>query len=88
MSEDTGELYELWQGSGDTAKLGLLKRGELYCETFRNMDDNEKFAGIHRALKAEDIERRIKAIRSMPPEKRDLNEFARLYRERSKYYCR
>ena len=86
LTENTDGLEELWLTAGDTAKIGLLRLGENFCvQMTMCKTDIERFVKIYSALKRGSIERRIAALKSMPPNKQNTDELFALFAQRGLY---
>ena len=85
LTENTEGLEELWLTAGETEKTGLLKLGENFCAQMDCVNDAERFVRIYCALKNGSIERRIAEIKSMPPDKQNVDELFALYAQRGLY---
>ncbi len=85
LTENTGELEQLWLSLGDTDKIAVIKRGENILNQKRGMTDTEKFVSVYSTLKRRSIERRIAELTSMPLNEHSMKELTALYAQREKF---
>ena len=79
LTENTEGLRNLWLMSGETDKVRLISWGEAASTKMSADTYPEKFVKAYCALKRGSIERRIAEINSMPLDKRNNEELAKLY---------
>ena len=85
LSENPEGLETLWLELGDTDKLGLISYGENLCGQFPVQDDAEIFSAVYVKLQLRSIEKHITALKSMPPDKRDMLMLKKLFEQRILY---
>ena len=79
LTENTEGLRNLWLMSGETDKVKLISWGEAASTKMSANTYAEIFVKVYCSLKRGSIERRIAEINSMPPDKRNNEELAKLY---------
>ena len=62
LTENPDMLTTLWLSTGETEKMGLIARGEVFCKSMKEENMQDKWQAIYKLLKAEWIKRRINEI--------------------------
>ena len=82
LTENTEGLRNFWLMSDQIDKVKLISQGEAECIKTKANNDVEKFMTIYSALKRGSIDRRIKEINAMPPDKQNPEEIRDLIAQR------
>lgn len=62
LESNPDELLEIWRNIDDTAKLGVIARGNILLSEMREVDDHEKWEKIIAKLERSRIMRRIREL--------------------------
>ena len=62
--DDPDELRDIWRTVGDSVKIGVISRGEIFLSEMIGLDDGEKWESILAGLEASRLRGRILEIQA------------------------